>query len=122
MNPEIKTLWLEALRSGDYNKGTGQLYYRDPDSNQECHCALGVLAEEAAKVWVIQVVHTSGGNGRFGPVSDNRLLPDAVAEWAGLGDFENEEGPIARHNDDAWLGDKRDLTFESTAAFIQENF
>lgn len=38
MTPELKALWIAALRSGDYKQGTGAL--RNPDNTW---CCLGVL-------------------------------------------------------------------------------
>jgi len=40
MDPELKTKWLTALRSGDYKQGTYEL--RTFDNN---YCCLGVLAD-----------------------------------------------------------------------------
>lgn len=40
MNPELKAQWLEALRSGRYQQGTGALRNSD-----QCYCCLGVLAD-----------------------------------------------------------------------------
>lgn len=45
MNPEIKKLWVAALRSGEYNQGAAQLCYNDGDGKR--HCCLGVLARVA---------------------------------------------------------------------------
>jgi len=41
MNKEIKKLWLEALRSGKYKQGRGQLH--NPSEN--VFCCLGVLCD-----------------------------------------------------------------------------
>lgn len=43
MDAELKAKWLEALRSGKYDQGTGQL--RD---SRHCFCCLGVLCDVAA--------------------------------------------------------------------------
>ena len=45
MNPEIKTKWVEALRSGKYKQGT-EHFKRDG-----CYCVLGVLYEVAGCQW-----------------------------------------------------------------------
>lgn len=39
MDIETKTKWIEALKSGKYVQGTGQLYRNGK------HCCLGVLGE-----------------------------------------------------------------------------
>ena len=41
MNKEVKKLWLEALRSGEYKQGQGQLH--NPSEN--VFCCLGVLCD-----------------------------------------------------------------------------
>lgn len=41
MNPEIKSKWLEALRSGRYHQARGVLRAEDGKS----HCCLGVLCD-----------------------------------------------------------------------------
>lgn len=43
MDANLKKVWVEALRSGEYKQGTGQLY--NYDHNQ--YCCLGVLASVA---------------------------------------------------------------------------
>lgn len=44
MKPEIKQKWVEALRSGDYQQGTGQLRNLSHD-----YCCLGVLCDLHSK-------------------------------------------------------------------------
>lgn len=39
MNPEIKTRWITALRSGKYKQGAGYL------NENDCFCCLGVLCD-----------------------------------------------------------------------------
>ena len=50
MDPHWKEVWLEALKSGRYQKGQGALYvYGDDDPDEVCkpvaYCCLGVLAD-----------------------------------------------------------------------------
>ena len=45
MKTDLKAAWVQALRSGDYAQGTGQLH----DPNRDCHCALGVLGQLLAE-------------------------------------------------------------------------
>lgn len=88
--PEVKTLWLDALRSGDYLQGDGYLAYIDPDENLDDdgqpvvrYCCLGVLCDLAVKAGVGVTV--------TGLVSEDRIraydgdkggLPASVWEWA----------------------------------------
>lgn len=44
MKPEIKKLWVDALRSGQYTMGIGHLKHPSPDGKCR-YCALGVLCD-----------------------------------------------------------------------------
>jgi hypothetical protein len=46
MNPEIKTKWIETLRSGKYKQGKGRLRTKD-----DHYCCLGVLCEVMGMEW-----------------------------------------------------------------------
>lgn len=76
MNPEVKKLWLEALRSGKYEQGRGKL--RSTDNK---FCCLGVLCDISnLGVWEGgRFVYYLGSGG---------ILPTAVMVWAGLDDVD----------------------------------
>lgn len=119
MNPEIKALWLEKLGSGEYTKTEGSLYKREDDT--VCHCALGVLAEEAVKAGVLEADENAilydrfTNNSEFGEPVDN-LLPQEVREWAGISDYETEEGRVA------WVNDSTsDDDYSKVIDFVTEN-
>lgn len=80
MNPEIKQLWLGALRSGEYKQGARCLR-----SRRGCAlCCLGVLCDIHAKQTGGEWYADRSGNRAYdGEVS---LLPSSVVEWAGLAD------------------------------------
>ncbi len=72
MNADIKHLWIEALRSGKYQQGRGQLHI----NNQ--FCCLGVLCDIAPnKAW-------TGSQREWFNKEEMTMLPDSVREWAGL--------------------------------------
>ena len=81
MNQNIKREWVAALRSGDYEQGTGKLKMESDNSKGVCFCCLGVLTDLYAKE----------KNLTFG-YSDNKLkakdeeeyLCGDVMKWAGL--------------------------------------
>lgn len=99
MNPEVKTIWLNALRSGEYTQIQGSLYGRNGDG-VACHCALGVLAEEAAKQGIIEIDPKRWGNGRFPDPGTDYLLPADVREWAELAEgFDADELRVMKAND-----------------------
>ena len=83
MNSRVKKLWTDALRSGEFVQGKGQLLRNDK------WCCLGVLCElfrrDTCKgEWVeisagheFVVTRTSGATSAF-------VLPYPVQDWAGL--------------------------------------
>ena len=83
MNPEIKKMWVEALRSGEYKQTTGALRQLDMDSALPCYCCLGVLCDLAVKAGVTN------------PFYENHTacLPTSVYKWAGL-DTPDPEVPL----------------------------
>jgi hypothetical protein len=115
VNPEIKAEWQRRLRSGEYKQGRGALYRQETDE----YCCLGVLcriAEEASIVTTKVYTFDDGeqsDNITFVPTdgseSNAAVLPNAVADWAGLLDtnpdvrikvkFEMERWSIATVND-----------------------
>lgn len=120
MNSEIKKLWCEKLRSGEYEQGKGSLR---PDGNAELggysFCCLGVLCDLALAVpklkgaWEKDYFLVDG----LAPVQMAGLLPIAIAEWAGLYRGTEERNPqctLARLNDDG-------ATFSRIADYIEAN-
>jgi hypothetical protein len=71
MKAEIKQLWIDALRSGKYQQGTGALRIVNE------YCCLGVLCD----------LHAQAGLGQWnthGYDGDNTGLPESVREWADI--------------------------------------
>lgn len=73
MNPEIKTKWVAALRSGEFKQGRKQLRRGDN------FCCLGVLCE---------LYRRETGNGDWSTggyfLGTSDILPSSVRDWAGL--------------------------------------
>lgn len=82
MNPEVKQIFLEALRSGDY--WVGRLFL---NVNNKHFCALGVLCELAVKAGITQKFTKEYAH-YYGTESKKlkSALPIAVQKWAGLKD------------------------------------
>ena len=76
MNKKIKKQWVNALRSGKYSRGVGQL--RDEEDN---FCCLGVLCNLHAKANPEIAKNQTDTDYYLGAQG---LLPLAVAEWAGF--------------------------------------
>lgn len=126
MRASIKGEWVERLRSGEYEQGTGHLQ-RDGQ-----FCCLGVLCEMAVEKGVIEKVPSQldpkmtmyGGNG----VWDGGILTPDVRDWAGLEsvspilpvDQFTGDGRGARTRVLAALND-RGLSFDQIADLIEEH-
>ena len=83
MKPEIKKIWVDALESGEYEQGTGQLCKIDLITNKRYYCCLGVLCDLAAKEGVVgEKIQEHTGNVAFG--IEEAFLPPPVIEWAGV--------------------------------------
>jgi len=96
MQPDVKKLWVEALRSGEYKQARGHLKLVDDQSNEQ-FCVLGILCDlhrkhvtsiewdyytypylEDDSTWKVK------STGIY--FSSDCSLPLAVQEWAGLKD------------------------------------
>jgi hypothetical protein len=82
MNPEIKAMWVDTLRSGEFTQGFNML----ESENQE-FCCLGVLCSIANKHGVITRV--DDGSGYITYDESWSLPPVEILSWAGL----NETDP-----------------------------
>ena len=107
MKAEIKKLWTDALRSGEYKQGYGMLR-----SKEDEFCCLGVLCELAVKAGVIPPAEQSPYHDRYQYQDASTGLEDMVltwpvCEWAGLMEPPSEDGegtypivdPIVNYND-----------------------
>lgn len=108
MNPKIRTAWVERLRSGKYPQARSYLHVEG-----DGFCCLGVLCELAVEAGVVRR-QTIMGDDDFQVTSyvavdlpqdsSERVLPQAVAMWAGIEDTETAENPnvysITRDGDD----------------------
>ena len=79
MKPEIKKLWVDALRSGEYKQG------REALSVGGAFCCLGVLCDLAVKAGVTTcTIEDETGRLLYSSDLDADTLPLVVQEWAGL--------------------------------------
>jgi hypothetical protein len=116
MNPEIKKLWLEALRSDSYKQGLGNLR-----NEKDQFCCLGVLCDlHNEEMWGDRWKILPAD--KFGIVyyeyaERYDLPPEEVCRWAGLPNANpeiHEDGkPLAILNDEGW-------TFEQLADLIEQ--
>jgi hypothetical protein len=93
MNPEVKDRWVEALRSGRFKQGRWVLDRINPDGEHQ-YCCLGVLTalckEDGVDLpEVIEPLFSDDESMperrvRYGESECGSLLPQEVAEWAGI--------------------------------------
>ncbi len=97
--------WIEALRSGKYKQGLGQL------STGLEFCCLGVACDLYAKVNDMTVTSSVE---RVSYDDSDSVLPESVQEWLGLKDDGGafDEGALYRMNDDG-------VTFTEIATLIE---
>lgn len=102
MNKEIKQLWIEALRNGEYEQGFGYLCQTNslkPDFKYS-YCCLGVLMELYQKEFPtlmssklispdnigcdFLVKNYSSNNNTYNDSNNSKLLSEDVMIWAGI--------------------------------------
>lgn len=83
MKKKIKKQWVEALRSGKYAQGKGQLKFVDEE--ETLYCCLGVLSELAIESGKIEGLRfdSSGFLTDEWDVNNGVVIP-SVEKWAGL--------------------------------------
>lgn len=114
MNPDVKALWLAALRSGQYKRGTGALHRFGG-----CMCPYGVLCALAADQGIVDAVLDED---HWLYDGSSALPPRQVLAWAGLRDafpalrYEGKPGSITDLNDD----ETKDVDFLRMADLIEE--
>lgn len=90
MDARIKKLWVEALRSGEFQQGQSTLRYN------ELYCCLGVLCElhrrETGKGEWRRINYVGDGYMPIGQGPHLYYLPPEVQVWAGL----KEENPVLK--------------------------
>jgi hypothetical protein len=115
MNPDIKALWLEALRNGKYRQGRHRLRYDDE------FCCLGVLCDLAVQAGATQGRPFEGSflwsYGGSQTDSHTTVLPNSVMEWAGL----KENIPSVGDQSLAYYNDGCRHTFKQIADLIDKH-
>lgn len=132
MKKTIKKKWLKALRSGEYQQGTGRLKRKESETC-ESYCCLGVLTDlylkEKGGQWVC--VDTGEKYGVFRPVDADEVsfsvatLSGPVMKWSGItsewGTYDDITGPGGTQSLTT-LNDGKRLTFTEIADVIEAKF
>jgi hypothetical protein len=112
MKPEIKKLWVDALRSGEYKQGQNALRINDH------FCCLGVLCDlhckETAGTW------EDSGYGESTYKKSGTMLPSAVMKWAGLSKNYGRMVKVGRYKDTLPELNDGGASFIDIAAAIEE--
>jgi hypothetical protein len=119
MKKEIADVWVQALRSGEYEQGKHSL------NEKGKFCCLGVLCEIALKDNVVEkkvftflddddsIEETVRYDG------SSAFLPERVQDWAGMksdsGLYDYNQPSLTQMNDS-------DFEFDVIADFIEENY
>lgn len=118
MKQEIKERWVEALRSGKYEQGTGSL-----TTGSGRYCCLGVLCDLAVADGAIEPpIVVEAGMLAYGTRGETEHLPRVVQRWAGL----DQDSPevLVDPDEGSWqelveLNDNTGLNFHEIADLIE---
>lgn len=124
MNPDVKKLWLEALRSGEYEQGVGRLMKFDPDGNTN-YCCLGVLCDIAVQNNVTSAPDYSDEDGCMVFDREMDFLPPSIADWAGIDQDPEVDNPFEEFDSRtkiAQLNDSYGWSFSDLANIIEDQF
>ncbi len=113
LKPEVKTEWLNALRSGEYEQTKGYL------TKDDKYCCLGVLCDIASKKGVCKKLE-----GIYSHVvydGNDSQLPTSVRIWCGFGDNPQGCNPSFDGINLISLNDNQGKSFTEIADFIEEN-
>lgn len=129
MNPEIKALWVAALRSGEYEQCQGALTRVDRMGG-ESYCCLGVLSKLGVDAGVTRRSRKKWEDRYwYGPAArwpeyrgSSGLPPQAVSEWAGLAESNPRVEYDGRTQPLSALNDTFDLSLAEIADLIEAQF
>lgn len=76
-------IWLDTLKTGQYQQATGALDVVD-DGGNHSFCCLGVACDLAVKDGVEMEIHTSDDNDVVSYDREQGVLPGKVKDWLGL--------------------------------------
>lgn len=129
MKPEVRAMWVAALRSGEYEQATDALSVAGGGATPPAFCCLGVLCDlhgrETGNLWT----EDDSGLGPRRYLGASGRLPSSVMAWSGLQEC-NPSVPVPFGRDghatlatlnDGMPGIIESQTFEQVAAVIEEH-
>lgn len=130
MKAEIKQLWLDALRSGEYTQGRGALSLEHVTTKKREFCCLGVLCDlyakqhtiswDTAPMFKLKADSISPlGKAKVGFFGTDAFLPKIVMDWAGL---DKPNPTVFKRRKNNTLADLNDMgrSFRQIAAIIEK--
>jgi len=113
MNPEFKQKWVDALRSGEYKQGTGELHNIEADT----YCCLGVVCEVIKpKGWDGLCLTGLDRDGEFARLQ-NFLTQDVLD----LLNVTETQASILWQMNDGFVIVDQPKSFDEIATYIEEN-
>lgn len=117
---EARTIWVEALRSGDYHQASGSLQI-EQQSGEDRFCCLGVACHKYVELGGKLTVTKEEGYTEYD--GEGMILPEPVMQWLGLnyahGDFKTPLGEGEYHSLTD-LNDEGGADFAEIADVIEE--
>lgn len=116
MKPELKTKWIEALKSGKYKQAVGSLKVEHPMTGEKAYCCLGVLCD-------ISGIEFKSKKSYYGNPKTIQYTLDEEYIWSGmippsdlnkLGLTDSVAGTLAEKNDSG-------VPFTKIADYIEEH-
>lgn len=114
MKPELKKLWVEALRSGEYKQTQDQLCHKD--GNDYSYCCLGVLCEVAVKAGLPITINFDEEEPKAYDFKETTNTADL--HWRLLEEFELTSEDQSELID---LNDDKEAPFTEIADYIEKN-
>ena len=111
MNPKVKKLWVEALRSGKYEQG-----YNGLRTNDNKFCCLGVLCDIHRKTMKKKGWRLDGLPDTYFYGDSCGSLPSNVIEWSGVDNY----NPTIKGNSLIFWNDNIRYSFDKIADLIEK--
>jgi hypothetical protein len=121
MDKQVKEVWVNALRSGDYDQG--QAWLRKGDE----FCCLGVLCDlylaDHNREWEANDDEEKPGDiyGEYSVDSSTEMLPKIVAKWAGIDEDTYHDGAVSVRGETLTGLNDSGHSFDEIASIIEDN-
>jgi hypothetical protein len=120
VDKQVKEVWVNALRSGDYDQG--QAWLKKGDS----YCCLGVLCDlylaDHDRVWEANddEERPSDIYGEYSVDNNTEMLPKNVAKWAGIDEDTYHDGCVSVRGETLTGLNDSGHSFDEIASIIEE--